>query len=415
MRQFSQDKDKIPFLIWLVIGVSLVSCLFDDIVIVFRVSGWAWFLPLGVSFIFLFRNGFRSPFPIRIWMPWILLVGVYLAVSYNENALQRTIMLLCPLAVGMAVSLQSVSEKMLTAIYKRFHNVAIVFTLFALMKMGVLVTGALPTTSGLAPQSMTAALMATLFATGYAAGQRRGLVSWLQMMAIPVVALTRTAMVATSLSLPLTLAPLRIYKRVLVLGLIALGGLGLFFTERVQRKMFYSGSGTLEEVRIDNPDFRTSGRSVMWENLWYQVGKEPWLGHGANAQEAFLSRRYGGVTHPHNDWLRLLYDYGYVGTGVFALCLILQAVHLWRMSRLTRGMTRQFFQASFSAWVPFLIFMVTDNIILYAAFFGNLHFALIGLAYGALARQRAEAQTYVVLPDVQPQTMPSRRAAWRRP
>lgn len=392
MRQSAQNQGSIPFLIWLVIGVSLVSCLFEDIVIVFRVSGWAWFLPLGVSVLYLLRGGFSSPFPIRLWVPWVLLVGGYMVVSYHENALQRTIMLLCPLAVGMASSLLPVSERMLTAIAGRLQGIAILFTFLALLKMGVLLTGTLPSATGFAPQAMTAALIAALFATEYAAGQRRALVSWLLMVTIPVVALTRTAMVATTLSLPLTLAPLRLYKRVLMLGLIALGGLGLFFTERVQRKMFYSGSGTLEEVRIDNPDFRTSGRSAIWENLWYEVGKEPWLGHGANAQEEFLRKRYIGITHPHNDWLRLLYDYGYIGAGVFAFCILLQAMHLWRMARSSVGMTRLFFQTSLSAWIPFLIFMITDNIILYAAFFGNLHFAFMGLAYAAQKRQRIPHQ-----------------------
>jgi hypothetical protein len=43
-----------------------------------------------------------------------------------------------------------------------------------------------------------------------------------------------------------------------------------------------------------------------------------------------------------------------------------------------------------TAFVPYAIIMLTDNIILYVQFFGNLHFALIGIIYGALQRERGE-------------------------
>jgi hypothetical protein len=36
------------------------------------------------------------------------------------------------------------------------------------------------------------------------------------------------------------------------------------------------------------------------------------------------------------------------------------------------------------AFIPMALFMFSDNVILYAAWFGNLHFALLGLGYASL-------------------------------
>jgi hypothetical protein len=41
-----------------------------------------------------------------------------------------------------------------------------------------------------------------------------------------------------------------------------------------------------------------------------------------------------------------------------------------------------------SAFVPYSLIMLTDNVILYVQFFGNLHFTLIGIIYGALRQDK---------------------------
>jgi O-antigen ligase len=122
-----------------------------------------------------------------------------------------------------------------------------------------------------------------------------------------------------------------------------------------------------------------------------QIDSRPWFGHGANASEPFVLRLTGAMTHPHNDWLRLLYDYGHVGTVTFAFCMLWQMVHLLRTGMKTAGMTRILFYAGASSFLVFSLFMSTDNIILYAAYFGNLQFAIIGLAYATNSAQAPSA------------------------
>jgi O-antigen ligase len=172
-------------------------------------------------------------------------------------------------------------------------------------------------------------------------------------------------------------------KRATILCVMACLGLAVFYSQRVQQKMFFSGHGTLADIRRDNEDFRTTGRSTMWDKMIPEIEEMPLLGHGANASEPFVSRLTGGLTHPHNDWLRLLFDYGYVGAAVFAFCLLMQTAHAYVNAKRTVGEVSIFFYAGASSFLSFFLFMFTDNIILYAAFFGNLQFTILGLAYAA--------------------------------
>jgi O-antigen ligase len=210
-----------------------------------------------------------------------------------------------------------------------------------------------------------------------------------------LIAFTRTAMVASALTFPLCFGPIKLRKRLLSLALIGAGGLLIFFTPRMQTRMFYSGSGTISEMSFDNPDFATGGRSTMWPEFTQEIEKKPWLGHGANASERFALVVAEGVEHPHNDWLRLLYDYGYVGAALFGLTLLAQVFHAFFAARRAQGLTKVLFVCTVSSFIVLSVFMLTDNIVLYAAFFGNLQFALLGLAY-ALAGRRKEPQPPIV-------------------
>jgi F0F1-type ATP synthase assembly protein I len=64
-------------------------------------------------------------------------------------------------------------------------------------------------------------------------------------------------------------------------------------------------------------------------------------------------------------------------------------IHCIRSARQSNEpQTKLFFLAGASTFVPFMLVMFTDNIMVYASFFGMLQYLLIGLAYGALAAER---------------------------
>ena len=376
-------KIKLPFLIWVVAVSTMVACIGGESFLGYNISGYAWAVPLSVSIMVFFSRGRRITLPFLIWVPWIIVVAGYLLFADAENAYQRSVMLLCPLLIGMTVSKFSIGEGELSSFRLLCRYMAISLYVIVLLKTGLLMTGALPRATALSAEVMTGALFCTLFATNYMFGQKRDIVWWGALAAIPAIAVTRMGMIATGLSLPLTFAPMKLMKRVVLFLLIIAAGYGLFQSERVQQKTFYSGSGTLQDVSRENPNFATSGRNFIWENMQVEIDKQPWFGHGANASGIFVKRMTRVLEHPHNDWLRLLFDYGYFGTVIFGITMALQVLHLLRKGRQSSGEKRTLFYAAASSFIAFSLFMFTDNIILYAAFFGNFQFTLLGLAYAA--------------------------------
>lgn len=385
----SPDRLDLPRLVWVVAISTLAADIGGEAILGFQWSAFGWLVPLVASLYALIRAPGEIRFPLLIWLPWIGLVSIYLLVASAENALQRSVMLLVPIVVGIAVSKYRVTEEGL----KRFRVLSGYFWkalwVVVLLKSGMAFTGVLPQVTGLAGESITASLLAVVFAAQYAMGRKAGLLWWMAMAVIPVVAVTRTAIVVVGLSLPLTFAPLDARKRAISLAIICIVGFSLFYTERVQNKMFFSGEGTIADISRDNPDFQTSGRNTMIDAMEAEIERSPspWWGFGANASEEFVSELTEGLKHPHNDWLRIVYDYGYFGVLVFALSLVFQSWHALRRAFTASGEKCLLYYAGASSFVSFALFMFTDNIILYAAFFGNLQFAILGMAYGSDAGQ----------------------------
>lgn len=353
-----------------------------------------WLVPLLGAGVFLVTHAPHIRFPAVIWLPWMLWAVFYLIFAEAANALQRTVMMFTPIVVGAAFSAMAVNP----ALLERCHGwLVVLFWVFmgaAAAQTGLLVTGKLYNVTTFATGSITASLLAAWFAVLYAIGrQNKHLLCWLLLAAVPVLANTRTGMVAVALTLPLVLCPYPFYKRALIIGVLVVVGIGLFYTERIQQKMFYSGEGTLQEA-IDNTyaaftgegkmdfNFATSGRYWLNRILSARLDEAYWFGHGANTTEA-VSVSITNVTHPHNDWLRLRYEYGVIGTVLFGGAMLVTALHALGRARRLRSSQGFFLYAGASAFIPMAIFMFTDNVIMYAAWFGNLHFALLGIGYAS--------------------------------
>jgi len=259
---------------------------------------------------------------------------------------------------------------------------------------------------------MTVSMMATWIITRYSLGnQKSDLQRWLVLAMVPVVFTTRMGMLATACTLPFTLAPLGLRKRLITLGIISLAGFFVFQTETVQQKMFYSGQGTVTQAfeagiamisgeSVIGTGFKDHSRSGMRILLQSGIERNYWFGNGANATESILVRMFR-LAHPHNDWLRLQYDYGTLGMWLFAVTLAAQCLHAFFAARRLHGLSAVFMYAGASAFIPMVLYMFTDNIILYVSWFGNLQFAMLGLGYAALGHQRIDARSLTPLP-VQP-------------
>lgn len=387
---------KLPFFFYVIFFMSGLVLAIGHVKIIFNISGWGWFLPLVVALLVLLNKNNRVAFPVFLWLPWIFVVLIYLFLS-DYSAWQRSAQLLCPIAVGIAASTFRLDEEELAVFLQHCHYLAIVLLFFAGIKSGLLLTGRLPDITGLAAEVITGSLLASLFATQYALGYHRSLYWWFLMAALPVIAITRTAIVAIGLTLPLNFGPLKMSRRILIIAAVCVIGVIVFYSPRVQHKMFYSGQGEMSDLLSE--DFRTTGRYHMWEQFEYKIKEKPWFGYGVGSGEVFAAQITGlSFTYPHNDWYLSLYDYGIFGTSIFAMTILIFAIHLYRYSRFSLGLTKCLFLTGASSFVPFVLFMFTDNIMVYASFFGNLQFTIIGVAYGSFQADYVNENNYSTSP-----------------
>jgi O-antigen ligase len=374
---------RLPLIVWIVVLTTLLACTYAGTEFLFySVGGFAWITALAFAVMIIVVRFSRVTFRVRLWLPWIATIVGYSIISDYQN-LQRTVMLICPILVGVAASTANIDDEQLSHFLLLMRVVTISLMGIIVVLAGMLLTGVLPERTGFAPQAITTLLLSAVFISSFSYGNVKDIFWYLAAACVPIIALTRGPIIVTGLSLPFTFAPIKLQARLIMFVVITLVSIGLFFTPRVQKKFFYSGQGSFEDLQ-DERKTNTSGRQRMAELLAVEIAQKPIFGHGANASESFiLNYSRGQLTHPHNDWLRFLYDYGIVGTTIFALTIIAQIRDLLRRARHATGVKRILFSAGASSFLSFVIMMFTDNIVLYAAFFGNLQFAMLGLAYAA--------------------------------
>jgi len=127
---------------------------------------------------------------------------------------------------------------------------------------------------------------------------------------------------------------------------------------------------------VGGVNVNAEGRTKVWPVLWSEVQDQPLLGHGSGAASA-RSRTVGpAFDHPHNDYLRVLYDFGFVGVGLLAW-FVVRSTRLLRSSR-KRSRSSIPALAALNAGLGVLIVMVTDNPLDYSFVMIPLG-ALIGL------------------------------------
>ena len=379
---------RLPLIVWVSLATTLLAFAYAGSEFAFySIGGFAWVIALAFAAMITVARANRITFPIGIWLPWIIIVVGY-GITSNYANLQRSTMLICPIVVGIGASTSRITDEDLSIFLVVIRVLSVIMIAIIVFLTGLLITGVLPGSTGFAPQAISTLLLSALFISGYSYGNVKDIFWYRAIASIPIIALTRGPMIVTGLSLPLSFSPIKLQTRMIFFGVVAIAGLILFFSPRVQKKFFYSGEGTIEDLQ-DERKVSTSGRRRMAELLVVEIARRPVFGHGANASEEFiLNYSRGQLTHPHNDWLRFLYDYGLVGTTVFSLTLLIQIASLLRGARRSTGATQILFSAGASSFLSFVLIMFTDNIVLYAAYFGNLQFTMLGLAYAADHRAR---------------------------
>ncbi|WP_144407304.1 O-antigen ligase family protein [Rhodococcus sp. B7740] len=109
-------------------------------------------------------------------------------------------------------------------------------------------------------------------------------------------------------------------------------------------------------------DLNTSGRTVLWEMTTDSWLQSPLLGNGPGSASAMISARFDNIAHPHNEYLRILHDFGIIGFAPFAIGLIMITVAIWKRARQLPGAIHK---AAVLSLLGVLAVAFTDNVLIY--------------------------------------------------
>ena len=134
------------------------------------------------------------------------------------------------------------------------------------------------------------------------------------------------------------------------------------------------------------------GRSSLWDLTWHSYLESPFVGKGAGSAEQVIGASLGEINHPHNDYLRILHDFGLIGLALFAASVVGLLVHSGRSLRgvASDRVEAPLHLAAILSLVGLLVGMSTDNAIVYL-FVAAPVAIIVGLSIGARMLRSAPA------------------------
>jgi O-antigen ligase len=150
-----------------------------------------------------------------------------------------------------------------------------------------------------------------------------------------------------------------------------------------------------DKQQIAGLSVNVSGRDALWSANWAWFKQRPVIGWGAGSSDRMTSMMPGAfASHPHNDYLRLLVDFGFVGIVLWCvgyLTLMRLTWIAWRETLREQTIDSKIQAAAFLALVGIAVAMLVDNPLIEVGKMAPLG-AIVGLALGtAAARGSAQA------------------------
>ena len=233
--------------------------------------------------------------------------------SLNPAGLQNTAVYVA--FVGIATA---------AAFYKHPHR-----TWFYLRRAALVVAYLVPINSGLGlglvsdrPSSIAAVLAIAILIPGKPNSVLERLAPYVAAFGC-LLTLSRTSTVIAALLLAFVVlrgkAGWRAVRGLTLLA-VCLGGIWLLVTQYAPlRDRFLVGDSA---VQINGLALSTQGRASFWEALIANMDPAELIGKGAGAAEALIARTSPGQSHPHNEYLRILYDFGPMGVILFLMPIV---------------------------------------------------------------------------------------------
>ena len=358
-----------------------------------RHTGLLWILTLIFGCMLLSIKGLRKvTFPWLGWLPLYLLLGC--SLSWGEFDWRNNIQLFVQMTVypliGIIASYAIRSEEELES-----YNVLYIVATLAIGLFCVYY-GAGKTDdysdalySGFAdrPAATSLIAIAALFLAQIHKIPKTAIAMWGLCFGICILSASRMATVVL-LVLWIVHPQLASLKTrfLLIIAVMALG-LAAFNSSIIQDRFFtkkygFSGKGTLSDVFSGK--FDSAGRFDVWPIIIEKSADAPWFGHGVGQSVPFVLSVWAPMDKPHNEYLKLLYEGGFIGLGFFALGIVSTVINLYRILRVTRNRNWAS-SAAIMGFVGFILMAIVDNPLVYGNNFMHPVFFLIGAANGIAA------------------------------
>jgi O-antigen ligase len=214
-------------------------------------------------------------------------------------------------------------------------------------------------------------------------------------VALTMLSLSRSALAAEFALVALARFNLRNFRGWIIAGgavtaTLAVALAAVFFYAPLHHRFFHG-----DTQQVGNFSINVTGRDALWSANWGWFKEKPLIGFGAGASDRMTEALPGrGAGHPHNDYLRILVDYGLVGFVLWMsayLALLRLTWKRWQAVRGTRVYAEQIHAAAFLVLIGIGIAMIVDNPLIELARMGPLGI-LVGFSLGLPLVQRGSDQ-----------------------
>jgi len=173
-------------------------------------------------------------------------------------------------------------------------------------------------------------------------------------------------------------------KRVVLGFLLFSIGIILFMSVHVQENLFRSGHGTIKDIISCDPALlNVGGRLTAWP-IYINGIENIWFGDGSTASVIFGNATFGAGkwSHPHNEYIRVLFDYGVFGVVLLSIPIVWLLVLLYKKGRSNNANDMRWICfAGFNGIFATLLLGISGNVLMYVAYIGNMLFATIGYTF----------------------------------
>ncbi|WP_341527217.1 O-antigen ligase family protein [Nostoc sp. UHCC 0302] len=203
---------------------------------------------------------------------------------------------------------------------------------------------------------------------------------------------SRTALLIAIILFPLSQISLTSFKGFMrmtltILLIVTVSFLAFTFVEPIRARFTAVGdNATVGGVKIN-----TSGRSAAWPVAYASAMESPWIGKGPGSVGIILAKRVGpAFAHPHNDYLRILHDFGFIGLTFWLLGywqLIIRTWQNWQWADKNDQENAYIHLAAFLSLVAVALAMISDNVVVYIFAMAPLGI-LVGASLGITSRRK---------------------------